>query len=94
MGKLELGNEGTAQIGGLGFAYKISKLKKKGMARQGHKFLEIILPYRSMMFSATAQIPMTVFQEAEPFMKACKELLGQILKENPVLANTVHEDHK
>lgn len=89
-----LGNEGTAKLGGLGFAYKLSRVYKKEVSKDGHKFLEIILPYRSMMFSACAQVPLAVLKAPEDFMQICKELLTKILQENEILTYAVSEDHK
>lgn len=90
---LELGKEGTAQLWGLGFSYKIKRHLTKGYSHASRRSFTITLPYRSMFFSATSVVPLTYLQDEEQFLSLCKTLLKKILEDNEILLEFISEEN-
>lgn len=90
---LDLGKEGTAQLQGLGFSYKINKHVTKGYSHASRRDVTISLPYRSVIFSATSSVPLSYLQDEEQFMLLCKTLLKKILEDNEILLEFISEEN-
>lgn len=80
---------GSNILKGVNFSYEISRIKKKQIAPQKHRYLDVRIYYRKMVYQGIGLFREDDLKQSERFILCCHDLIRSILKANPFLVQAL-----
>lgn len=80
---------GSNTLKGVDFSYEITRIRSKQIAPAAHRYLDIRVYYRSMVYRGVGLFREVDLKTPERFILCCHDLIRSVLKANPFLVQAL-----